>query len=108
MKAFDITRKRLAFVGIESYQLAQKYPFNIRNVAFISTIFMEFISSCLYIFLEADNLEEYVNSSFIVSSLVTCISLFGQFIWNTLELYTFFDDIEKIIAVSKYQTLKFL
>lgn len=101
MKVFELIRESFTNVGIRSDQINQRSVFNVKNTIFLFILWMSFISSLLYLLIEADNFEEYVNTFFICSGSGVVIILYANMIWQTSKIHEFSKSIEDAIKKRK-------
>lgn len=101
MKILQSTRESLAKLGITSSQSIQKYPYNVKIVAYILWFALMTLSEILFIVIEAETVKDYVA---ILNSSLTLIITYIEFllhVWRMKQLFEFIVNFEDLIQKSE-------
>lgn len=106
MEFLELIKNRFIIVGISSDKRNQAVAFNGTNMKFLFAMCMRFGSQILYLLIEADSFEEYVNLCFPVSGQIMAMLFFIYAILETPKIYAFLNNFGNTIEKSNYlQTL---
>lgn len=105
MKVLELLQNSFTIVGIKRYHPSKKSPLNVTNSIFLFALCLRFCSSALYLLIEADSFEEYINSGLLVSADFIGILIFASAVYETPNLYQFFDSLGHTIQTSKIDDL---
>lgn len=104
MKFFQMFRKYLAYVGVESHQPFEK---NHSMIMFVKRLLVLIPSAlwfiCMIIFIgyEAKMIVEYADAFFMSVSLITINFQFLTIYWKIDDLYNLIEDFENLIEQRK-------
>lgn len=106
MELFQLSRKYLAIVGVETFQPSQKSQAVIvlikRLLFFISSILYVILSS-VYIVYEAEALNQYADSFYGFASSTAGSVDFAILLWKMDSLFKLIGDVEKIVEQRKLE-----
>lgn len=100
MITFETGRKKLAMMGVVLYHPEQKYQFISQKITIFFLMISSFVSLIFYIAFEADNLQDYMNTIFLLSIQIISSLTASNCIWNTVEIYRILNNFENIVDTS--------
>lgn len=101
-RIFQYTEKMLEILGIELRQSAQKYTrFNVRSIWFIFVFICGTIASVCYPIFNAKTFHQYIQSFYVVSSMVICLTCYTSILWRKPKLINIFVSLEGNLQKSR-------
>ena len=101
MKTFDSIKNCFTVLGFDSHQSTRKDLLKFKNIISLLLIFIDMILTSVYVYYEASNFEEYVDSIYLLSSMILAFSVFSILIWQIPNHFIFINHLESIITKSK-------
>lgn len=101
MKTFDSIKNFFAILGFDSSQSTRKDLLKIETVLPIIFIGIDIILTIVSVHYEASNFEEYVNSIYLLSSLILSFFIFTTLLWQMPTHYKFITTLENTLKKSK-------
>lgn len=94
MKVFQIVQKLFRMLGIDLKQSIRKHPFNLRNFIALLVYGGGTISSTIYTLFLAKTFGEYIESCYVLSTILMLFTVYVFVIWRMPKLTKFFALIE--------------
>lgn len=101
MYIFRSIQKYFAIAGINSLQSLEVYPFNVRIFIIITICGLFSICSTIYLVYVANNLTEYADVIYRLSTLFAIASVYTIFVRKMRKLFEIIDTFERIIEKSE-------
>lgn len=91
-------------MGIDQYQAKQKYPFNIKNILFLSELSLTLASDVLYLIHDANDFRDYTISIFSICTMTVAIVIFATIMAQMRHFFDFLNETEKAVekSIKKY------
>lgn len=96
MKFLQAIQKPMHIMGIRQINKMNKKSVNWRNMLIFISMCQFSTFGIIFFLIEANNLIEYSESSFISITALLFTNMFGLFIRNTANLFELIDEFEKI------------
>lgn len=104
MNVFQQLRKDFAVFGIAT----QQHPFNWRNLVALFIFSSAIISNGVHILFEAKTFEEYVESIFLATAIITDTISFLYIVSIMQQFFNWMNESEKVINASEFVSFLFL
>lgn len=101
MKLTAETRRKFVVLGIDSNQLCQPSLFNRRSSITLIVYGLSIITTGVYFFCVASNLNEYMQAAYICSATILATFTYTTFFLRMEKLFAFFASLDELVEESK-------
>lgn len=103
MKYFQTIQKNIAVLGLTPRQLQSNHPqWNLRQIFCTIKYSYNTIAMGIYVFFEADRVEEYMESMFSLTACVAVEAAYISFIFKSDKLFNTFELVSEELTRSKW------